>query len=72
MSGKESPVERLTLLLAKADADFAEIHERQAARMQCRAGTLVRICPLVRARRTAKCVRRSTTLGDVVSTRSAR
>jgi Fe-S-cluster containining protein len=38
MNRKNQPIERLTLLLEQADADFAGIHERQAARMQCRAG----------------------------------
>jgi len=38
MNRKNQPIERLRLLLDQADADFAGIHERQAAQMQCRAG----------------------------------
>jgi hypothetical protein len=33
-----SPIERLAALADEVDTDFAAIHERQAARMQCRAG----------------------------------
>ena len=38
MERKVEPIERLTALVEKVDADFAAIQQRQAARMQCRAG----------------------------------
>ncbi len=38
MERKDEPIERLAVLAEEVDAEFAAIHERQAARMQCRAG----------------------------------
>jgi Fe-S-cluster containining protein len=38
MQRKDEPVGRLATLLDEVDANFAVIQERQAARMQCRAG----------------------------------
>ncbi len=38
MERKNEPIERLAALAEEVDAEFAAIHERQAFRMQCRAG----------------------------------
>ena len=38
MEPKDEPIGRLATLTQKVDAEFAAIHQRQAAQMQCRAG----------------------------------
>ena len=38
MNRKDEPIERLAALAERVDADFAAIHARQAAQMQCQAG----------------------------------
>ena len=38
MNRNDEPIERLSALAERVDADFAVIHERQATQMQCRAG----------------------------------
>jgi len=38
MERNDDPIERLAVLAEQVDGDFAAIHQRQAARMQCRAG----------------------------------